>query len=192
MAGRHPTAALEVLSVTVTVLAAALVVGALVMPVNTVVRLGRRSSAYPPKPFSGPPCCSAPRRPRVAVAAASGVLLGAVTVLNALDMGFNQYRGRSFNVVLDWSLLGDAESYPEDSSTHRHPSLRWPARIALVLLRSLRAAGAGRGPAERSPRPAPRHRDRGTLIAGVVWITCSSLGVQMAGCRSPPTVRRPR
>ncbi|MGV9760410.1 CDP-alcohol phosphatidyltransferase [Streptomyces tricolor] len=177
---RHPTAA-QVLSVTVTVLAAALVVGALVMP-NTVVRLGPATFfRLPAEAIVGAAVLLAlPRRPRVAVAAASGVLLGAVTVLNALDMGFNQYLGRSFNVVLDWSLLGDAESYLEDSLGRTATLAAVAGVIALVLLLLVLPALAVvrlSGLLARHPGTATR----GTLIAGVVWITCSSLGVQMAG-----------
>lgn len=112
---RHPAAA-RALSAAVTVLAAALVVAALVMP-DSVEHLDPAAFLrIPAEAVVGAAVLPAlARRPRVAVAAVSGVLLGAVAVLNALDMGFGQYLGREFDVVLDWGLLGDAESYLEDS-----------------------------------------------------------------------------
>ncbi|MEU0333016.1 CDP-alcohol phosphatidyltransferase [Streptomyces sp. NPDC006193] len=121
-----------------------------------------------------------PRRPRVALAAASGVLLGAVTVVNALDMGFNQYLGRGFNVVLDWSLLGDAESYLEDSLGRAATLAAVGAVIVLVLLLFVLLALS----VVRLSNVLARHpgaATRGTLVAGVTWITCSSLGLQVSG-----------
>ncbi|MEU6669481.1 CDP-alcohol phosphatidyltransferase [Streptomyces sp. NPDC046727] len=177
---RHPTAA-HTLSVSVTVLAAALVVAALVMP-NTVVRLGpAKFLRIPAEAVVGAAVLLAlPRRPRVAVAAVSGVLLGAMTVLNALDMGFNQYLGRGFNVVLDWTLIGDAESYLEDSLGRTTTLAAVVAVLVLVLLLFLLLALA----MVRLSNLLARHpatATRGTLVAGVVWITCSSLGLQIAG-----------
>ncbi|POX64308.1 CDP-alcohol phosphatidyltransferase [Streptomyces sp. Ru62] len=166
---------------TVTVLAAALVVAALVMP-NTVVRLGpAKFFRIPGEAVIGAAVLLAlPRRPRVVLAAVSGVLLGAMTVLNALDMGFNQYLGRSFNVVLDWGLFGDAESYLEDSLGRTATLAAVAGLVAVVLLLLVLPALA----MVRLSNLLARHpgtATRGTLVAGVVWITCSSLGLQVAG-----------
>ncbi|MGW3460890.1 CDP-alcohol phosphatidyltransferase [Streptomyces olivaceoviridis] len=176
----HPEVA-RALSVTVTVLAAALVVAALVMP-NTVVRLGPAEFLrLPAEAVVGAAVLLAlPRRPRVVLAAVSGVLLGAVTVLNALDMGFDQYLGRDFNVVLDWGLFGDAESYLEDSLGRTATLAAVAGLIVVVLLLFVLLALAVvrlSGLLARHPGTATR----GTLVAGVVWITCSSLGLQVAG-----------
>lgn len=176
----HPEVA-RALSVTVTVLAAALVVAALVMP-NTVVRLGpAKFFRIPGEAVIGAAVLLAlPRRPRVVLAAVSGVLLGAMTVLNALDMGFNQYLGRSFNVVLDWGLFGDAESYLEDSLGRTATLAAVAGLVAVVLLLLVLPALA----MVRLSNLLARHpgtATRGTLVAGVVWITCSSLGLQVAG-----------
>ncbi|MFF8727486.1 CDP-alcohol phosphatidyltransferase [Streptomyces sp. NPDC015171] len=177
---RYPAAA-RTLSVAVTVLAAVLVVAALVMP-DTVVRLGPAEFLrIPAEAVIGAAVLLAlPRRPRVAVAAATGVLLGATTVLNALDMGFDQYLGRKFNVILDWSLLTDAESYLEDSLGRGATLAAVAAVIALVLLVFTLLALA----VVRLSNLLARHpgtATRGTLVAGVVWITCSSLGLQIGG-----------
>ncbi|WP_399202854.1 CDP-alcohol phosphatidyltransferase [Streptomyces sp. PanSC9] len=177
---RHPAGA-RALSVTVTVLAAVLVVAALVMP-NSVVHLGpAKFLRIPGEAVVGAAVMLAlPRRPRVVLAAVSGVALGAMTLLNALDMGFNQYLGRSFNLVLDWSLLTDAESYLEDSLGRTTTLAAVAGVIALVLLLFVVLALS----TVRLSNVLARHTGtatRGTLIAGVVWITCSSLGLQVSG-----------
>jgi hypothetical protein len=176
----HPTAA-RAMSVTVTVLAAALIVAALVMP-NSVVRLGPvKFLRIPAEAVIGAAVMLAlPRRPRVVLAAVSGVALAAMTVLNALDMGFNQYLGRPFNVVLDWSLFGDAESYLEDSLGRTQTLAAVAGLIAAVLLLFVLLALA----MVRLSNLLARNSGiatRGTLIAGVVWITCTSLGLQISG-----------
>ncbi|MFI2757725.1 sulfatase-like hydrolase/transferase [Streptomyces echinatus] len=177
---RHPDAA-RVLSVTLTVLAAALVVAALVMP-DSVARLEPAAFVrIPAEAVVGAAVLLAlPRRPRTAVAALSGVLLAAMTVLNALDMGFGQYLGRRFDVILDWSLFGDAESYLEDSLGRTTTLAAVAGLVVLVLLLFVLLALS----VVRLGNVLARHpgtATRGTLIAGVVWITCSSLGLQVAG-----------
>ncbi|MGW1982205.1 sulfatase-like hydrolase/transferase [Streptomyces collinus] len=176
----HPAAA-RGLSVAVTVLAAALVVAALVLP-NTVV--GLRPAKFvrlPAEAVIGAAVMLAlPRRPRVVLAAVSGVALAAMTVLNLLDMGFNQYLGRSFNLVLDWSLLGDAQSYLEDSLGRTATLAATAGLIVVVLLLFVLLALS----MVRLSDLLARHTGtatRGTLVAGVVWITCSSLGLQISG-----------
>ncbi|MES4887684.1 CDP-alcohol phosphatidyltransferase [Streptomyces sp. NPDC096012] len=177
---RHPTAA-RVLSLTVTVLAAVLVLAALVLP-NTVAGLGpAKFVRLPGEAVIGAAVLLAlPRRPRVVLAAVSGVVLGAMTVLNLLDMGFNQYLGRSFNVILDWELFGDARSYLEDSLGRGATLAAVAGVITLVLLLLVLPALSMVRLAELLARH-PATATRGTLIAGVVWITCSSLGLQPAG-----------
>ncbi len=176
----HPAAA-QGLSVTVTVLAAALVVAALVLP-DTVVGLGpAKFTRIPAEAVIGAAVLLAlPRRPRVALAAVSGVALAAMTVLNLLDMGFNQYLGRPFNPVLDWSLLGDAQSYLEDSLGRTATLAATAGVIVLVLLLAVLLALATVRLGELLARHT-RAATRGTMIAGVVWITCSALGLQIAG-----------
>ncbi|MFD9092153.1 sulfatase-like hydrolase/transferase [Streptomyces collinus] len=178
--GAHPGAA-QGLSVAVTVLAAALVVAALVLP-NSVV--GLRPAKFvriPAEAVIGAAVMLAlPRRPRVVLAAVSGAALAAMTVLNLLDMGFNQYLGRSFNLVLDWSLLGDAQSYLEDSLGRTATLAATAGLIAVVLLLFVLLALS----MVRLSNLLARHTGtatRGTLVAGVVWITCSSLGLQISG-----------
>ncbi|MCC5476106.1 CDP-alcohol phosphatidyltransferase [Streptomyces sp. JA03] len=149
---------------------------------NSVVRLGpSKFLRIPAEAVIGAAVMIAlPRRPRVVLAAVSGVALAAMTVVNMLDMGFNQYLGRPFNVVLDWSLFGDAESYLEDSLGRTETLVAVAGVIAAVLLLFVLLALS----MVRLSNLLARHTGiatRGTLVAGVAWITCSSLGLQMSG-----------
>ncbi|MDO0915138.1 CDP-alcohol phosphatidyltransferase [Streptomyces sp. DT2A-34] len=121
-----------------------------------------------------------PRRPRLVTAATSGAALGALTALNILDIGYNEFLGRHFNIVLDWELLDDAQSYLKDSLGGTTTVLLTigvvllvVALIAAVALATVRIADL-----------LSRHKadaSRGALIAGTVWITCTAFGLQVAG-----------
>ncbi|GAA2731994.1 CDP-alcohol phosphatidyltransferase [Streptomyces nogalater] len=168
------------LSGTLTGLAALLVLGALVLP-DSVDRLGPAAFVrVPAEAVVGAVLLPAlPRRPRMAVAAGSGVLLAALTVLNALDMGFRQYLGRTFDVVLDWSLLGDAKSYLEDSLGTTVALVAVAGTIALILLLFvLLALSMVRLTELLARHPAAAHR--GASTAAVAWVACASLGLQPA------------
>ncbi|WP_308295075.1 sulfatase-like hydrolase/transferase [Streptomyces sp. NK08204] len=154
---------------------------AMVMP-NTVVDLGpARFARIPAEAVVGAAVMLAlPRRPRTVLAAVAGAVLAATTVLNLLDMGFRQYLGRDFNPVLDWSLLGDAQSYLEDSLGRTATLAATAGVIVVVLLLFVLLALS----TVRLSNLLARHTgpaSRGTLIAGVVWITCSSLGLEISG-----------
>ncbi|NEC74547.1 CDP-alcohol phosphatidyltransferase, partial [Streptomyces rochei] len=95
-----------------TVLAAALVLGALLLPNTSAALEPNRFARIPAEAVVGAVLLlRLPRAARLAASALFGTVLGALTVLNLLDMGFTEYLGRGFNVVLDWGLLDDAQSY---------------------------------------------------------------------------------
>ncbi|MFE0255193.1 sulfatase-like hydrolase/transferase [Streptomyces sp. NPDC059010] len=121
-----------------------------------------------------------PRRPRLITAATSGAALGALTALNLLDMGYNEYLGRHFNIVLDWELLDDAHSYIKDSLGGTTTVLLTIGLVILVILLIALVALA----TVRIANLLARHKadaSRGALIAGTVWITCTAFGLQIAG-----------
>ncbi|MER7371507.1 CDP-alcohol phosphatidyltransferase [Streptomyces lanatus] len=123
---------------------------------------------------------SLPRRPRVIIAATAGAALGALTTLNFLDIGFNEYLGRHFNIVLDWELLDDAQSYMKDSMGGTTTVLLTIGLILLAVLLMVVVALA----TVRVANILARHKadaSRGALIAGTVWITCTAFGLQIAG-----------
>ncbi|WTX92637.1 CDP-alcohol phosphatidyltransferase [Streptomyces sp. NBC_00637] len=177
--GRYPRAA-RVLWWTATVLSLVLVFGALSLP-NRVFSLHvSRFARLPGEAIIGAAVLLAlPRRPRVALAAVAGAALGALTILNVLDMQFVEYLGRDFDLVLDWTLLDDARSYVADSMGG---TVAMAASIGLVLLVVLIMAGMALATVRLSGILVrdTRRATRGTLIAGTVWITCSVLGVQYA------------
>ncbi|MGW1268835.1 CDP-alcohol phosphatidyltransferase [Streptomyces sp. NPDC002491] len=178
--GRHPRAARAVWW-TVTVLAFGLVLGALLLP-NRISGLEvNRFTRLPVEAIIGAALLLAlPRRPRTVVAVLGGVLLGALTVLNVLDMEFTEYLGRDFDLVLDWGLLDDAQSYVADSMGR---ATAVGAAIGLVLLVVLLSALMALATVRISNLMArdTRRATRATLIAATAWVTCSVVGLQIAG-----------
>ncbi len=166
---------------TLTLLAAALIYVCLQMP-NTLGSLRLREFVRLPAEavIGAAVLLSLPRRPRIIVAATAGAFLGALTMLNLLDMGFNEYLGRHFNIVLDWELLDDAQSYMQDSMGGSTAVLLTIGSILLAVLLTALAALATVHVANLLARHKA-NASRGTLIAGTVWITCTAFGVQIAG-----------
>lgn len=176
----HPTA-VRTTRWTLNVLAALLVLTALLLP-NKVTNLHVREFVrLPAEAIIGAAVMLAlPRRPRLVVAAVSGAGLGVMTIVNLLDMGFNDYLGRGFNPVLDWELLDDAQSYVADSMGRGVAIGAAVGAVVLVLLLvSLMTLAVVRlsGLLVLDRQAATR----GTLIAATVWVTCSALGLQILG-----------
>ncbi|MEU9960071.1 sulfatase [Streptomyces sp. NPDC050982] len=121
-----------------------------------------------------------PRKPRIVVAILSGAILGLLTVLNLLDVGFNMFLGRGFNVVLDWVLFDDAQSYLKDTMGNGGAIGAVIAVVALVLIVLVVMTLA----VLRVSNVMTRNRDaasRVTLVAGTAWVTCAALGLQLSG-----------
>ncbi|MFI9757892.1 CDP-alcohol phosphatidyltransferase [Streptomyces sp. NPDC051963] len=177
---RHPTAARN-LGWTTTALAALLVIAALLLPNAWPALRPNRFLRLPAEAIVGAVILlSLPRRPRTALAAVSGVALGVLTVLNFLDMGFREYLGRGFNLVLDWELLDDAQSYMADSMGGTVAAVAAIAVVLLVVALLVVMALATVRVADFLARNASV-ASRGTLIAGTVWILCAALGIQISG-----------
>ncbi|MFF6801010.1 CDP-alcohol phosphatidyltransferase [Streptomyces sp. NPDC012616] len=177
---RHPRAA-RVVWWTVTVLAFGLVLGALLLP-NRIAGLEvNRFTRLPVEAIIGAALLLAlPRRPRTVVAALGGILLGALTVLNVLDMEFTEYLGRDFDLVLDWGLLDDAQSYVADSMGRATAVGAAVGLVLLVVLLSALMALAAVRISDLMARDT-RRATRATLIAATAWVTCSVVGLQIAG-----------
>ncbi|MFB7113118.1 CDP-alcohol phosphatidyltransferase [Streptomyces sp. NPDC056291] len=178
--GAHPVAARRV-SHGGTLLAFLLVAVALLLP-NKEAQL--QVAAFTRLPVEGLLLAAAllvlPRRPRVAVAVLGGLALGVLTVLNLTDIEFNQYLGRSFNVVLDWELLDDAQSYLADTLGGTTALLAAVGVVLLVLTVLAVMALAVVRVGDFLGRDKARST-RGLLLASVVWMTCSALDVQVSG-----------
>ncbi|MFI1568642.1 CDP-alcohol phosphatidyltransferase [Streptomyces sp. NPDC020490] len=178
---RHPRA-VRAARRTVTALAAALVLGALLLPNTSAALRPNRFTRIPVEAIIGAAVLLAlpRRRPRQAVAALAGLALGAMTILNLLDMGFTDYLGRGFNPVLDWELLDDARSYVRDAMGGAVAAGAAVGVVVLVLLvLGLMALATVRlgNLLDRNRRTATR----ATLLAAVVWVLCSGLGLELMG-----------
>ncbi|QFZ78783.1 sulfatase-like hydrolase/transferase [Streptomyces fagopyri] len=177
---KYPVAA-RVLAWTTTGLAAVLVLFALLMPNSSA---GFRPGEFVRIPveaiFGAAVLIVLPRRPRLVVAAVAGLILGVLTVLNLLDIGFTEYLGRGFNLVLDWSLFSDAYSYLQDTMGKQ---ATLGIAVALVLLVIVLLAVMSLA-VVRLAGLLSRHTataTRSTLVLGTVWIACAALGVQVTG-----------
>ncbi|MFF3450317.1 sulfatase-like hydrolase/transferase [Streptomyces sp. NPDC002667] len=178
--GRYPVAA-RTLAWTTTLLAAALVLFALLMPSHADKFQPAEFLRLPVEAIFGAALLIVlPRRPRIAVSVAAGLLLGVLTVLNILDIEFNEYLGRGFNLVLDWSLFGDAQAYLQDTFGNGGALGIAALAVALVLailaLTTLSVVRLG-GLVSRNTATATRT----TLVLAIAWVTCATLGVQYTG-----------
>ncbi|MEV8593727.1 sulfatase [Streptomyces sp. NPDC052012] len=161
-----------------TVLAGVLVLFALIVP-NRVERLN--VEAFLRLPAEGillaTLLLTLPSRSRRIVTVVSGVFLGLLTVLKFVDMGFYQVLARPFDLVLDWILLDDAAEFVRESFGRGGQVLAVAGVIvlfvAVLVLMTLAMV--------RVTDLMVRHRPvaaRTTLVLGVAWITCVTLGVQ--------------
>ncbi|MEU5106109.1 sulfatase [Streptomyces sp. NPDC021354] len=117
--------------------------------------------------------------PRRVAAVFAGVFLGLLTILNLLDIGFNEFLGRGFNLVLDWILLDDAQSYLEDSlgSTTATFAVVGVVVLAVALLAVMTLACL------RISNVMARNNavaTRATLVLGTAWIVSAAFGLQLS------------
>ncbi|WP_405953981.1 sulfatase [Streptomyces phaeochromogenes] len=177
---RHPVAARNV-GWTVTGLSLLLICFALLMPTSAPKFTPGVFLRIPVEAVLGAAVLIVlPRRPRIAVAILAGASLGVLTVLNLLDVGFNMFLGRGFNVVLDWVLFDDAQSYLKDTMGNGGAIGAVIAVLALVLIVLVLMTLA----VLRVSNVMTRNRDaasRATLVVGTAWVTCAALGLQLSG-----------
>lgn len=118
-------------------------------------------------------------RARRPVVLGAGVLLGLLAVLAVLDVGFTLALNRSFDLVLDWSLLGNAADYLDATGGTVAVVLGWAGAAGLALAVVALAVWAVR----RVAGTLDHHRDLAVrLVAAlsVVWVTAAVLGPQVA------------
>ncbi|MFF4538849.1 sulfatase-like hydrolase/transferase [Streptomyces aureus] len=178
--GRYPVVA-RALAWSTTLVAAALVLFALLMPSQADKFQPAEFLRLPVEAIFGAALLIVlPRRPRIALSVAAGLVLGALTVLNILDIGFNEYLGRGFNVVLDWSLFSDAQAYLQDTFGHGGALGIAALAVALVItvltLMTLSVVRLGNLVARNTATAT-----RATLALAMAWVTCATLGLQYTG-----------
>ncbi|MEU4086090.1 sulfatase-like hydrolase/transferase [Streptomyces aureus] len=177
---RYPVVA-RALAWSTTLVAAALVLFALLMPSQADKFQPAEFLRLPVEAIFGAALLIVlPRRPRIALSVAAGLVLGALTVLNILDIGFNEYLGRGFNVVLDWSLFSDAQAYLQDTFGHGGAlgiaALAVALVIAVLTLMTLSVVRLGNLVAGNTATAT-----RATLALAMAWVTCATLGLQYTG-----------
>ncbi|HEU5271217.1 MAG TPA: hypothetical protein VFU36_14920, partial [Jatrophihabitans sp.] len=119
-----------------------------------------------------------PVRPRRAVMASLGVLLGLLTLIRILDLGFFEELDRPFNPVIDWGNIAPAVGVLRDSIGRGWTELAVTG--ALLLVAGLVAAVTLS--MLRISRVAARHRGaslRAVAVLGLVWALCAGFGVQL-------------
>lgn len=116
-------------------------------------------------------------RVRRSVPAVVGTALGLMVVLKLLDMGFDAVYKRPFDLVLDWILLDDGQSFLRDSMGPAGAIAVVVGVVVLVFLLLVLLAWA----TVRLNRVLARHGAAaagGTLVLGTVWVLCAALGVR--------------
>ncbi|MEU9151715.1 sulfatase [Streptomyces sp. NPDC048417] len=176
----HPPLARGV-TVGTTVLAAALLLGALALP-------NRLDLLTPPAflriPVEGIVLAAVllvlPGRPRRVTAVLAGVMLGVLTLLKCLDMGFYSVLQRPFDLVLDWILVDDAADYVRESFGRTSEVLAIAGALLLVVAVPALTVLATVRLADRMARRRPP-AGRTTLALAVAWVTCTIFGLQVGG-----------
>lgn len=119
---------------------------------------------------------------RLVAAVVAGVVLGLLTLLKLLDMGFYSAFVRPFDLRLDWILLDDAVSFFSDSAGKNAAIAVVIAvvilAIALPVLTMLAVVRLSRLTVRYSAEAT-----RTTFAVGTVWVACSALGVQFPGAQ---------
>jgi hypothetical protein len=175
----HP-AATRVLRDGTTVLAALLVLTAMVLPNRMHMRPAQFTRIPVEALLGGVVLMTLPRRWRLLTAWTGGLVLGLLTVLKFFDMGFYEFLGRRFDIVIDWVLLGDAKSYLNDTVGKNGTTAVLIAAAALILVVVVLVALA----VVRLSELLARHRHttgRTLLILSMVWMTCTVLGLRIDG-----------
>ncbi|PBC65946.1 sulfatase [Streptomyces sp. Tue6028] len=174
---KYPRAARAV-TVGTTALAGVLVLFALLVP-NQLDRLA--PDAFLRIPVEGVLLAGLllvlPPRPRRIAAVVVGLLLGLVTILKFVDMGFYSVLARPFDLVLDWILFDDAAEWVKESFGKTGEVVAVIAVLALVvvLLTLMTLAVVRLSDLMARHRPVAT---RTVLVLGTAWITCVTVGVQ--------------
>ncbi|MET8565517.1 sulfatase [Streptomyces flaveolus] len=176
------------MSAGVSVLAAALLLGALLLPEH----LDRLTpGAFLRLPVEGvllaAPLLGLPPRARRAAAVAGGFLTGLLALLKGVDMGFHAVLLRPFDPVLDWGLLGNAADYLRATSGRTGELLAVTGAVVLTLAVLALATLA----ALRLTAVMDRHRPRAvrvTLTLATAWLLCVTLGLRTGGVPVAATI----
>jgi hypothetical protein len=115
---------------------------------------------------------------RRVVAVVGGALLGALTILKVVDMGFLSALGRPFDPVFDWVLLDNAREFLDASYGSAGATAAAVAAIVLAVVVVVGSALAMKriGWVAGRNRPAAT---RAVVALSVVWVACLAIGAQL-------------
>jgi hypothetical protein len=119
-----------------------------------------------------------PERPRRWVALVLGVLLGLLTVVKMLDIGFWTFLNRQFDLVADWGLLDDGLAVVKDS-LGKAGEIGALVVVALLTVGALVLTGLAM---RRLAGVVGQHRRVATgagAVAAAAWIALFALGAQL-------------
>ncbi|MCL6731099.1 hypothetical protein [Streptomyces neyagawaensis] len=177
--GRHPRRA-RVLDWVGTGLAIAFVMFALLVPNDmTKFEVGRLLRIPAEGILGAALLLVLPPKARRTAVVVIGAVLGLLMIVKVLDMGSYWTLDRPFDLVLDWPLLDNARSFMKDSLGNTAAQAATVGVIALVLALPFLTTFAVR----RISRLMERDRhtaSRTLLVLGTVWITCSTLTLEVA------------
>ncbi|EKX67111.1 hypothetical protein [Streptomyces ipomoeae] len=177
---KHPRAA-RVVARSVSGLAVVLVVFALLAPNDiTNFEFGRFLRIPAEGILVAALLLALPVRARRVAAGVVGVVLGLLMIVKVLDMGSYWTLDRPFDLVLDWILLDDAQSFMKNSLGGAVAQAATVGVVALVLALPVLMTWA----VVRITRLMVRNRhtaSRTLLVLGTAWITCSTLTLEIAG-----------
>lgn len=169
----------RVLTATVTALAAALVLVALVAP-SDVNRFS--PGAFLRIPVEGLIAVALllvlPARPRRVVATILGALLGLVLVLKVTDLGFSLVLDRPFDLIADWTFLGAGAEFLSES----YGRTAEVGTVALAVVAVLAVPVLVTLSVRRLTRVVAGHRvvtARATTAFAAAWVVCAVLGAQI-------------
>ncbi|SPE99668.1 sulfatase [Streptomyces sp. MA5143a] len=176
---RHPRRA-RVLDWVGTALAIAFVMFALLVPNDmTKFEVGRLLRIPAEGILGAALLLVLPPKARRTAVVVIGAVLGLLMIVKVLDMGSYWTLDRPFDLVLDWPLLDNARSFMKDSLGNTAAQAATIGVIALVLALPFLTTFAVR----RISRLMERDRhtaSRTLLVLGTVWITCSTLTLEVA------------
>jgi hypothetical protein len=119
-----------------------------------------------------------PTRAGRRLATGAGAVLGVLSLMTLLDLGFRAVLARPFDPILDLGLAGDAVDFLTSSIGRAGAISCAIGAVLLAVTVVVLLALAVR----RLARLAVRHRagtGRGIVVLGVVWLCCAALGLQL-------------
>jgi phosphatidylglycerophosphate synthase len=164
--------------------ATALISGAIILAALVVPdRLGRLTpAAFFRIPIEGLALVAValflPARSRRVMATAVGLLIGLITIVKVLDIGFFVELDRPFDPVVDWSNLQPAIGVVRDSIGDRATDIV----LALLAIAAALTVALITAATVRFCTVAARHRRRsvsGVAALGVVWAVSAALSLQL-------------